>query len=84
MACKELEDVIEWETIGQKLVGDVTIEDIKSDTTLKNMKARKRKMLRHWLDNDLTATWCKLAQSLEGVHGVCANKIHHKYCGMFE
>ena len=69
--------------IGQNLnIPEVELANVDSDRTLKDLKARKRAMLKWWLDNDPEASWSKLAQALEGIHGNLATKICSKYCGM--
>ena len=69
--------------IGQNLnIPEVELANVDSDRTLKDLKARKRAMLKWWLDNDPEASWSKLAQALEGIHGNLAVKICSKYCGM--
>ena len=79
---KELNEVTDWHTIGQNLnIPEFELFNIKSDTTLNNMKALKRAMLKWWVDNDPDASWSKLAQSLEGIHGNLAATIRSKYFG---
>ena len=69
--------------IGQNLnVPELELANVDSDRTLKDLKARKRAVLKWWLDNDPEASWSKLAQALEGIHGNLAVKIRSKYCGM--
>ena len=73
----------EWKELGQKLnIPDEVLANVESDTTLTNMKARKRAMLKWWLDNDPQASWSLLAGALEGTHGNLAATILNKYCSM--
>ena len=69
--------------IGQNLnIPEVELANVDSDRTFKDLKARKRAMLKWWLDNDPEASWSKLAQALEGIHGNLAAKICSKFCDM--
>ena len=69
--------------IGQNLnIPEVELANMDSDRTLKDLKARKRAMLKWWLDNDPEASWSKLAQALEGIHGNLAAKICSKFCDL--
>ena len=79
---KELTQVTEWRLIGQNLnIPEWELVNIESDTTLTNMKAHKRAMLKWWLDNNPEASWSKLAQALQGIHGNLAADLLLKYCG---
>ena len=82
-ADKELTQVIEWCHVGENLsIPEWELANIASDTTLNNMKARKRAMLKWWLDNDPEASWIKLVQALQSAnYGNLATSLHSKYCG---
>ena len=84
-ADKELTHATEWRHVGENLsIPEWELVNIESDTTLNNMKARKRAMLKQWLDNDLEASWGKLVQALQGAdYGNLATSLHSKYCGRY-
>ena len=79
---KEIKDVSEWRELGFNLkVLPVELENIESDSSLKDMKSRKRAMLMWWLNNEKNPTWGTVIQALEeSGHRNLANSLHKKYC----
>ena len=72
--------VTEWKALGQNLdIPDHVLANVDSDRTLKDLKAHKRAMLKWWLENDREATWSKMSQALQGIHGNLAATICSKY-----
>ena len=77
---KELTEVTQWRVLGQNLnVPEHILENIQSNSELTTHFARRRAVLKWWLDNDSNASWNTLAEALDSNHGRLAKSIRCKH-----